>query len=75
MNFRNSKTKSTFYAWSKWDFGPTIQGEGKLIGTPSVFIRFGKCNLKCIGFNVEYETPKRYKKMCLWFILCSWYSI
>ena len=23
-------------------FGPTIQGEGKLVGSPSVFIRFGK---------------------------------
>ena len=38
-------------------FGPTIQGEGKLVGSPSVFIRFGKCNFKCEGFAVEYETP------------------
>ncbi len=43
-------------------FGPTIQGEGKLVGTPSVFIRFGKCNFNCIGFNVEYETPSGIKK-------------
>ncbi len=43
-------------------FGPTIQGEGKLVGTPSVFIRFGKCNFKCVGFNVEYETPSGIKK-------------
>ena len=43
-------------------FGPTIQGEGKLIGTPSIFIRFGKCNFKCVGFNVEYETPSGIKK-------------
>lgn len=43
-------------------FGPTIQGEGKLIGTPSIFIRLGKCNMKCIGFNVEYETPSGIKK-------------
>lgn len=43
-------------------FGPTIQGEGKLIGTPSIFIRFGKCNFKCAGFNVEYETPSGVKK-------------
>ncbi|WP_228254764.1 7-carboxy-7-deazaguanine synthase QueE [Halarcobacter bivalviorum] len=43
-------------------FGPTIQGEGKLVGTPSIFIRFGKCNFKCEGFNVEYETPSGIKK-------------
>ncbi len=43
-------------------FGPTIQGEGKLVGTPSVFIRFGKCNFNCVGFNVEYETPSGVKK-------------
>ena len=43
-------------------FGPTIQGEGKLVGTPSIFIRFGKCNFSCVGFNVEYETPSGVKK-------------
>jgi organic radical activating enzyme len=43
-------------------FGPTIQGEGKLVGTPSIFIRFGKCNFKCVGFDVEYETPSGVKK-------------
>ena len=43
-------------------FGPTIQGEGKLVGTPSIFIRFGKCNFNCVGFNVEYETPSGIKK-------------
>ncbi len=42
-------------------FGPTIQGEGKLIGTPSIFIRVGKCNMRCVGFNVEYETPSGIK--------------
>jgi organic radical activating enzyme len=43
-------------------FGPTIQGEGKRVGNPSVFIRFGKCNLRCPGFDVEYETPSGIKK-------------
>lgn len=43
-------------------FGPTIQGEGKLVGTPSIFIRLGKCNMRCVGFNVEYETPSGTKK-------------
>ncbi|MFY9073787.1 7-carboxy-7-deazaguanine synthase QueE [Malaciobacter mytili] len=43
-------------------FGPTIQGEGKRVGSPSVFIRFGKCNFRCEGFAVEYETPSGVKK-------------
>lgn len=37
-------------------FGPTIQGEGKRIGTPSIFIRFCKCNLNCKGFKVKFTT-------------------
>ena len=43
-------------------FGPTIQGEGKRSGNPSLFIRFGKCNMRCPGFGVEYETPSGIKK-------------
>jgi organic radical activating enzyme len=43
-------------------FGPTIQGEGKRVGNPSIFIRFGKCNMQCPGFEVEYETPSGLKK-------------
>jgi organic radical activating enzyme len=48
--------------WIDEIFGPTIQGEGKKIGTPSVFVRFGKCNMKCLGFKVKYETPSGIKK-------------
>ena len=29
----------------------SIQGEGKYIGTPSVFFRFGGCNMRCEGFG------------------------
>lgn len=43
-------------------FGPTIQGEGKRVGNPSVFVRFGNCNMSCPGFEVEYETPSGIKK-------------
>lgn len=43
-------------------FGPTIQGEGKRIGNPSVFVRFGRCNMSCTGFEVENETPSGIKK-------------
>jgi organic radical activating enzyme len=29
----------------------SIQGEGKYLGTPSLFFRFGGCNMKCEGFG------------------------
>lgn len=29
----------------------SIQGEGKYTGTPSLFLRFGGCNMKCEGFG------------------------
>ena len=31
----------------------SIQGEGRYIGVPSVFFRFGGCNMKCEGFGCE----------------------
>jgi len=35
----------------------SIQGEGKYVGTPSLFFRFGGCNMKCEGFGcVEKAT-------------------
>ena len=35
----------------------SIQGEGKYTGTPSLFFRFGGCNMKCEGFACR-ETAK-----------------
>ncbi len=37
----------------------SIQGEGRLVGTPMVFLRFAECNLRCTvinaGFNCDTE--------------------
>lgn len=35
----------------------SIQGEGKYTGTPSLFFRFGGCNMKCEGFACEETAP------------------
>ncbi len=37
----------------------SIQGEGKLIGTPSIFFRFGGCNLTCPNFGEHYVKGKK----------------
>ena len=35
----------------------SIQGEGKYLGTPSLFFRFGGCNMKCEGFGCLEKAP------------------
>lgn len=35
----------------------SIQGEGRYVGSPSVFFRFGGCNLKCEGFGCKETAP------------------
>jgi len=36
----------------------SIQGEGKYLGTPSLFFRFGGCNMKCEGFGCSETSAK-----------------
>lgn len=35
----------------------SIQGEGRYTGVPSVFFRFGGCNMKCEGFGCTESAP------------------
>jgi len=35
----------------------SIQGEGKYLGSPSLFFRFGGCNMKCEGFGCRERAP------------------
>ena len=35
----------------------SIQGEGRYVGTPSLFFRFGGCNMKCEGFGCIEKAP------------------
>jgi len=35
----------------------SIQGEGRYVGSPSLFFRFGGCNMKCEGFGCSEIAP------------------
>lgn len=35
-------------------FGPTLQGEGPSVGRPTVFLRLGACNLRCVWCDTKY---------------------
>lgn len=42
-------------------FGPTIQGEGLLVGMPSVFVRFGGCDFRCRWCDSMFAVKKKYE--------------
>ena len=42
-------------------FGPTIQGEGAVIGKPTIFVRTGGCDYRCIWFDTLYAVLPEYK--------------
>ena len=43
-------------------FGPTIQGEGALIGQPTIFIRTGGCDYRCSWCDTLYAVESQYRK-------------
>lgn len=43
-------------------FGPTVQGEGALIGLPTVFVRTGGCDFRCSWCDTLYAVEPRFKK-------------
>lgn len=42
-------------------FGPTIQGEGALIGEPTVFVRAGGCDYRCAWCDSMHAVDSRYR--------------
>lgn len=42
-------------------FGPTIQGEGSLIGTPTIFVRTGGCDYRCHWCDTGYAVLSEYE--------------
>lgn len=42
-------------------FGPTIQGEGALIGLPTVFVRTGGCDFRCQWCDTLYAVESHFK--------------
>jgi len=42
-------------------FGPTIQGEGALIGMPTIFVRTGGCDYRCRWCDTAYAVDNSYR--------------
>ena len=42
-------------------FGPTVQGEGPLIGRPTVFVRTGGCDFRCRWCDTLYAVLPEYR--------------
>jgi len=43
-------------------FGPTVQGEGALIGQPTVFVRTAGCDYHCTWCDTLHAVESRYRK-------------
>lgn len=46
-------------------FGPTIQGEGALIGLPTVFVRTAGCDFLCSWCDTLYAVEKQHRQQWL----------
>lgn len=42
-------------------FGPTIQGEGVLLGKPTIFVRSGGCDFRCVWCDTGYAVLPKHK--------------
>ena len=42
-------------------FGPTIQGEGPTIGRPTVFVRTGGCDSRCVWCDSAFAVDPKYR--------------
>src|SRR5260221_7769924 len=42
-------------------FGPTVQGEGPLIGRPTVFVRTGGCDFRCSWCDTLYAVLPEHR--------------
>ncbi len=42
-------------------FGPTIQGEGALIGEPTIFVRTGGCDYRCVWCDTMHAVDSAYR--------------
>ncbi len=48
--------------WISETFGPTVQGEGALIGRPTVFVRTGGCDYRCSWCDSLYAVLPAQRK-------------